>query len=130
MDYLQKIKKLFEFEEIANKRVDQLKQEEKVDERLIQCYNTCPDQVFAYVMNMRKLNRKHAYSIHETGILEYPEKMEKAYTDIRDVQKNFWWKIPYDFPRSFSEVNRKDAKTCCSNYLPEANELLEKMLKK
>ena len=90
-DYITKIQKLFQTQELFQRRLSQLKMEESIDQNLTTQYNKCPHEIFKFLMNMRKLNRKYSSEIYNSSIFDYPSKIEQN-LNIADKMYNF-----YDF---------------------------------
>lgn len=87
MEYYKKLQKLLEFNQLANRRIEQLKVEEKVDEKLKRCYKTCPKGVFNYTMIMRQENRDHTNDLHKSSCIEYAEKLNNMLSEIDEIQE-------------------------------------------
>ena len=136
MEYYKKLKELFSMETVAGMRLEQLEREGKIDARLQECNKTCSDQVMRYLFNMRRLNRLHAKKVHGLPILDYPEQMKKAYSDVRSIEKHFWWEHPYmtepvgnSYHRwDHTDGNMRPCDNICTQFLPKMNELIEKGL--
>lgn len=114
MEYYNKLKALFQLEDMAEMRLKQLENEHDIDQELKSCAKRCPDQVMQYLFNMRAINRWHAKKIHGKSFLDYPEHMTKAYNDVQSVQRHFWPGDPY-----------VDACTCV---LPRMNQVVAEAL--
>ena len=90
-DYITKIQKLFQTQELFQRRLSQLKMEESIDHNLTTQYNKCPHEIFIFLMNMRKLNRKYSSEIYNSSMFDYASKIEEN-LNIADKMYNF-----YDF---------------------------------
>lgn len=93
MEYYKKLQKLLEFNQLANRRIEQLKVEEKVDERLKRCYTTCPRAVFNYTMIMRQKNRDHTNDLHKSSCIDYAEKMNNMLSEIDEIQEKVLFRV-------------------------------------
>ena len=82
MNYLEKIQKFFELEKLAQKRLNQLKQEEQLDIDLKEKCKECPRLVLEFMFKSRELNRKLTRETLRAPCLDYPEKVEKAISTI------------------------------------------------
>lgn len=115
------------------KRKEQLLREDRIDQGLKQAFTQCPNQVFSYVMNMRKLERHISHELLEK------QDDEKMYTLRRDFQKHFWPEIHYILSppepgtNPLNSVHRwihedyrfVSVKNMCNSVLPELNRKLE-----
>lgn len=102
MDYFEKIKKLFQVQELSEKRISQLEKEEKIDLQLKNNFKDCPDIVFEYLLALRKLNRKHAIDMYQSHILDYPKKAEDNLNNI-----NIYFSYNHDTCYNLSQIIAK-----------------------
>lgn len=85
MEYFEKLRKLFNVQELAQKRIEQLQREREIDKKLKASYSSCPDLTFLYVMKLRDLNRQLAQETYTVPGVDYPEKAEKNMAIIDSV---------------------------------------------
>ena len=85
MEYLEKLRKLFNVQELAQKRIGQLEREGVLDQKLKASYYACPDLTFLYIMKIRELNRQLAQETYTIPGVDYPEKAEKNMAIIDSV---------------------------------------------
>jgi hypothetical protein len=111
MDY---IKKLFNIQELGERRLEQLEKEQNLDKNLLTAYQHCPNLVFNYLMKTRELNRKFSREIYNSSIFEYSDKLSKnldiidsAYTKYRiGHYTNCPDKICQQLPELIKEIDK------------------------
>lgn len=106
-DYISKIQKIFQTQELFQRRISQLKMEESIDQNLTTQYNKCPHEIFKFLMTMRKLNRKYSYEIYNSSIIDYPSKIEQN-LNISDKIYNFYdFRNPQNICENISQISNE-----------------------
>jgi hypothetical protein len=82
MEYFEQLKNMIKIRELSQRRLSQLKTEQRIDEELQNC---SPKLAFIYLTELRKLNRKLALETYNSSLLEYPQKVEKNLNIFEDI---------------------------------------------
>jgi hypothetical protein len=68
---------LFKIQDLSERRILQLKLEEKMDSALYNTYKECPEITLKFLLQIRKINRINSYEIYNSSIVKYPEAITK-----------------------------------------------------
>lgn len=80
MEYLDKLRKLFDYKDIAKKRNEQLQREEIFDKYWLKpCTENkeCAPYALQYMLLQRQMNRRMMNQFHKADIIDHPEIAEK-----------------------------------------------------
>jgi hypothetical protein len=63
---------------LKERRLAQLKDEEKMDKLLQKSFSTCPNLVFQFLMTVREINRGNAERVYSSSFLNFPAEIEAS----------------------------------------------------
>lgn len=72
---------IMKYTSLSERRNIQLEKEAQLDNRLFDCYQECPYDVFQYLMKARELNRTMSKRIYDSSLIDSPA----LYTEQMDI---------------------------------------------
>lgn len=73
---------------LKTKRVQQLRDEKDIDDKLNKNLDKCPQTISKFLLFMRELNRTHFSCVSECSIFQYTEVVQKNLESIDEIYQN------------------------------------------
>jgi hypothetical protein len=100
--------KFFGYKELSDKRINQIRMEKNIDYQLDKMYSSCPEIIFNYLTNIRRLNREMFVKTYSVSIFKFSEKT----IENMDVMDNIYSQIDLKnvcetLPNAIREIKRR-----------------------